>query len=141
MTIVVADRFYDYVDPQNPLSKFYTGAAALHLAGMPYHSILKAANWVDEFNRGAHAQMVARTHFDYMTRRGMPISKASLRHFASQGVGHRGLRYAIYDPMKLNQVLTKGKYLRFAGKMAGRMVPGLGWALLAYDVYTVSKAV
>ncbi len=146
------ERRYDYRDKHHGGSRppgvgrlavdFGVAAISLHLAAMPYNSIIRASNYLDSFNRGAHAQQVARSHFNYMTRRGMPISKASMRHFASQGVGHRGFRYAFFgDPMGLNQVLTKGRYLRFAGKAGARLIPGLGWALLAYDVYTVAKMI
>ncbi len=141
MTVTAAYWFYGQVDPQHPVTKTWTGIAALHLAGMPYHSLGKAMNWLDAFNYGAHNQMVARQHFNVMVDRGMKIPKSSLRHFAQSGVGHRGLAYAIRDPYRLNQVLTKGKYLRFAGKAAGRLVPGLGWALLAYDLYTVGRMI
>ena len=140
MTLTVAWWLYDQA-PDNLPAKSAAAVAGIHVAGLPYHNIIKATNWLDAFNYGAHNQMVARQQFRTMVARGMPISKSSMRHFASYGVGHRGLAYALRDPMGLNRVLTKGRWLRLAGKVGARAVPGLGWALLAYDVYTVTNMI
>ena len=53
------------------------------IAGSPYHTIGRTMNWLDTFNRSAHAQLVARNQYNYMVKHGMKISKSSHRHFAA----------------------------------------------------------
>jgi len=139
MTLSVAWWLYDQA-PDNPLAKYGGGIAAAHLAGMPYHGLIKTTNWLGAFNRSAHAQQVARSQYAYMTRHGMNISKSSHAHFARQGVARQAF-FTTANMRTARGVLTKGRYLRFAGKMGARFVPGLGWALLAYDVYTVANMI
>jgi len=113
---------------------------AVGISLMPYHTIGKTMNWLDAFNRSAHAQQVARSQYNYMVKHGMKISKSSHAHFAQQGVARQRF-FTTFNMRTARGVLTKGKYLRFAGKMGARLVPGLGMALLAYDVYTVTNMI
>lgn len=107
------------------LSNYAAALGLAHLAGSPYHTIGRVTERLGAFNRGVRAQQVARSQHSYMVRHGMNISKSSASHFAQAGVGRARSRMA----------------LRIGAKMGARLIPGLGWALLVYDVYTVTNMI
>ncbi len=138
MTLTVAWWLYDQV-PDQPVSKAMAFPLAVATAGLPYDAfwrsgqVLRDISWWSEMaagNRAAHRHMV---------KHGMPISKSSAAHFArtsgsfvpgtARYTGHAGAR------------ILRSRGLRVAAKVGARFVPGLGWALLAYDVYTVTNMI
>ncbi len=139
MTLVGAYWFYNQVDPEHPLSKLYTGMASLHIAGAPYDYFIRGSQRLRDINWWTHSARVSEGHHRYMARRGMPISSSSARHFATT-IGDFVPGTARY-PGQAGARILRGRGSRIAAKIAGRMVPGLGWAMLAYDAYTVSKMI
>ena len=90
------------------------GVPAVHIAGMPYHSIFKKGAQLSEY--------VART-----------APTPVWLHPASK-----------FDMTTMKWVLPRAKLsrkmlLRGVAKVGARAVPGLGWALLAVDLYHVGK--
>lgn len=124
MTLTVAWWLHERV-PEHPLAHGISAVPLVLVAGAPYDAFTRATATLTRFNRWDHAQRVAKSHHSYMVRRGMTISKSSAHHFAQAGVGRARSRMA----------------LRFGAKLGARLVPGLGWALLAYDVYTVTNMI
>jgi len=124
MTLTVAWWLHERV-PDNPLAHAISGIPLLHVAGAPYDVFTRSTSAISRFNRGVHLHRVATSQHSYMVRHGMKISKSSAAHFAQAGVGRLRSRTA----------------LRVAGKLGARLIPGLGWAMLAYDVYTVTNMI
>jgi len=110
---------------KHPVSRVITLPIAIGVAGMPYDAFNRGGSFLRRFNRGVALQRVATSQHAYMVRHGMKISRSSAAHFAHAGVGRARTRLA----------------LRFGAKMGARLIPGLGWALLAYDVYTVTNMI
>lgn len=116
-------------EPASPaleaISNYAAAVSLAHLAGSPYHTVGSVTERLAAFNRGTAAQATAKAQHRYMVKSGMSISKSSAAHFAAAGVGRSSSRLAI----------------RVGARVGARLVPGLGWALLAYDVYTLSKMI
>ncbi len=124
MTLTVAWWLHERV-PDNLLAHSISAIPLLHVALAPYDVFTRATSSVGRFNRGVALQRAATSQYSYMVRHGMSISSSSASHFAQAGVGRARTRLA----------------LRLAGKAGARLIPGLGWALLAYDVYTVTNMI
>lgn len=135
MTLTASWWLYDQAN--NPFQKVVYGAGGIAVAGSPYHTIAKVANRLDDVNYWAQVARVNRSHHAYMARHGMQISASSARHFAfTSGPFIPAARPGTY-PVRI----LRGRGARIAARIAGRAVPGLGWALLAYDIYTVGKMI
>ena len=139
MTLTGAYWLWDQVDPDSYWEGYATGVVGLHVAGAPYDTFLRGSqklrdiNWWSDMayaNRQAHRTMVSR---------GMSISSRSAAQFA-QTSGSFVPGTARYAGSPGARIL-RGRGARIAAKVAGRMVPGLGWALLAYDIYTVGRMI
>jgi len=124
MTLTVAWWLHEQV-PDHPAAQVTSAVPLALVAGAPYDAFIRATDSLDRFNRADRLRRTAVAQHSYMVRHGMPVSKSSARHFAAAGVG---------------RLRTKAA-LRFGAKLGARFVPGLGWALLAYDVYTVGKMI
>jgi len=124
LTLTVAWWLHEQV-PNHPAAHITSAVPLIGVAGAPYDAFTRATDSLDRFNRRQHARRVAMSQHSYMVRHGMNIPKSSARHFAKAGVGRARSRAAI----------------RFGAKLGARMIPGLGWAMLAYDVYTVSNMI
>jgi len=135
MTLTAAWWLYEKADTAS--EKLLYGLGGALVAGSPYHTIGRVATHLDDVNYWTHASRVNRSHHAYMVRRGMQISAGGARSMAyTSGTFVPMARHGSF----LVRIL-RGRGARIAAKLAGRMVPGLGWALLAYDVYTVSQAI
>lgn len=124
MTLTLAWWLHDQV-PDHPVAQVTSAVPLLAVAGAPYDVFIRSTDSLDRFNRAARLQRTAMAQHSYMVRHGMSVSKSSAAHFAHAGVG---------------RLRTKAA-LRFGARVGARLVPGLGWAMLAYDVYTVGKMV
>ena len=124
MTLTVAWWLHEQV-PDNPLAHTISAVPLLGVAGAPYDAFIRSTDSLDRYNRGVHARRVAISQHSYMVRHGMSIPESSARHFAQAGVGRARGRAA----------------MRMGAKLGARLVPGLGWAMLAYDVYTVANMI
>lgn len=139
MTLTGAYWLWEKSDPDTPLEAYLTGVASLHVAGAPYDYFLRGSQRLRDINWWSDIAHANRQAHSYMARRGMPISKSSARHFA-QTTGSFVPGTARY-PGSAGARILRGRTARIAAKVAGRMVPGLGWALLAYDIYTVGRMI
>ena len=133
MTLIAAD--YIYGRAETPLEKAAAAPAAAIVAGSPYGAISRAALHLDDVNFWSHAARVNQSHHAYMVRRGMPISSAAARNFAFTSGQFVPMARSGRFPVRI----LRKRGLVFAAKLAGRAVPGLGWALLAYDLYTIGN--
>lgn len=124
MTLTVAWWLHEHV-PDHPVAHGVSAIPLIGVAGAPYDAFTRATSSLSRFNRGVALQRAATSQHSYMVRHGMTISKSSAHHFAQAGVGRARTRLA----------------LRFGAKVGARLIPGLGWALLAYDVYTVTNMI
>jgi len=124
MTLTVAWWLHERV-PDHPVSHTLSAIPLLHVAGAPYDVFTRSTSALGRFNRGVALQRAAISQHSYVVRHGMNISKSSAAHFAQAGVGRARSRLA----------------LRLGAKVGARLIPGLGWALLAYDVYTVTNMI
>ena len=122
MTLTVAWWLHQHA-PEHPAGVL--AVPLIGVAGAPYDAFTRAGSSLRRFNRGVALQRAATSQHAYMVRHGMKISQSSAAHFAQAGVGRARTRLA----------------LRFGAKMGARLIPGLGWALLAYDVYTVTNMI
>jgi len=122
MTVTFAWWLHEHA-PDHPEGIF--AVPLIGVAGAPYDAFTRAGSSLRRFNRGVVLQRVATAQHSYMVRHGMKISKSSAAHFAQAGVGRIRSRAA----------------LRIGAKMGARLIPGLGWAMLAYDVYTVANMI
>ena len=129
--------YWLYGQAESDLEKAVAVPASIAVSGSPYHTIGKIATHLDDINYWTHAARVNRSHHAYMVRRGMPISGAGARSLAYTRGSFVPMARSGSFPIRI----LRGRGARVAARMAGRMVPGLGWALLAYDVYTVAQAV
>lgn len=120
MTLTVAWWLHEQV-PDHPVAQVTSAVPLLAVAGAPYDAFIRSTDSISRFNRADRLRRTAVAQHSYMVRHGMPISKSSASHFAHAGVG---------------RVRTKAA-LRFGARVGARLVPGLGWAMLAYDIYTV----
>ncbi len=129
--------YWLYNQAETDLEKVVAVPAAIAVSGSPYHTIGKVATHLDDINYWTHASRVNQSHHAYMARRGMQISASGARSMAyTSGTFVPMARHGSF-PVRI----LRGRGARIAAKVAGRMVPGLGWALLAYDLYTVGQAV
>ncbi len=129
--------YWLYNQAETDLEKVVAVPAAIAVSGSPYHTIGKVATHLDDINYWTHASRVNQSHHAYMVRRGMAISGTSARSLAYT----QGTFVPMARPGSFPVRILRGRGARIAAKVAGRMVPGLGWALLAYDLYTVGQAV
>ncbi len=125
MTLTVAWWLHERV-PDHPVADVISGVPLLHVALAPYDAFTRGATAASRYNRYFHNYIVATNQHKYIVQHGMKVSRSSARHFAAAGVG-RSLK-------------AVGHY-RLLGKLGARLIPGLGWALLAYDVYTVTNMI
>ncbi len=138
MTLTVAWWLYDQV-PDHPVTKAMVFPVAAAAAGLPYQSVIKVSQTLHDMTWWSDIAAASRFEESYMRKHGMPISKKSAAHFArthgsfvpgtARYTGHAGAR------------ILRSRGLRVAAKVGARFVPGLGWALLAYDVYTVTNMI
>ncbi len=138
MTLTVAWWLYDQI-PDHPVPKALALPAAVAVSGLPYDAFIKGSQALRDINWWSDMAAADRWTHRQMVKRGMPISKSSAAHFArtsgtfvpgtARYTGHAGAR------------ILRSRGLRIAAKLGGRLVPGLGWALLAYDVYTVTNMI
>ncbi len=121
------------------LSNYAFGLAAVRVAGAPYDYFIRGAQRLRDIDYWSDMARGNRAAHQYMVKHGMPISKASAKAFAAtSGTFVPGTaRYAGSAGVRI----MRGRGARLAVKLGARFVPGLGWALLAYDVYTVSKMI
>ena len=129
--------YWLYNQAESDLEKVVAFPAAIAVSGSPYHTIGKVATHLDDINYWTHAARVNQSHHAYMARRGMQISASGARSLAYTS----GTSVPMARPGSFPVRILRGRGARIAAKVAGRMVPGLGWALLAYDLYTVGQAV
>ncbi len=129
--------YWLYNQAETDLEKVVAFPAAVAVSGSPYHTIGKVATHLDDINYWTHAARVNQSHHAYMARRGMQISASGARSLAYTS----GTFVPMARPGSFSVRILRGRGARIAAKVAGRMVPGLGWALLAYDLYTVGQAV
>ena len=129
--------YWLYNQAETDLEKVVAFPAAVAVSGSPYHTIGKVATHLDDINYWTHAARVNQSHHAYMARRGMQISASGARSLAYTS----GTSVPMARPGSFPVRILRGRGARIAAKVAGRMVPGLGWALLAYDLYTVGQAV
>ena len=105
------DREYEMM----PLALLYAlmtgGIPALHIAGTPYH---KLADWTYDA-------------YDYLDR--------------TEDLHRRPTRLQVNWKNPLRSRITHNTVWlrRGLAKVATRALPGIGWALFAYDIYSVSK--
>ena len=138
MTLTTAWWLYDQV-PDHPVPKALAAPFSLAAAGLPYQSVIKTSQVLRDITWWSDIAAASRFEHRYMVKHGMPISKASHAHFArtagtfvpgtARYTGHAGAR------------ILRSRGLRLAAKVGARFVPGLGWAMLAYDVYTVTNMI
>lgn len=119
------------------LSDFYLGIASLHIAGAPYDRFSKASQTLRDINWWSDMAAFDRWSHQEMVKSGRAISPSSAKHFArTSGTFVPGTaRYAGHSGARI----LRSRGARVAAKVAGRLVPGLGWALLAYDLYSAGK--
>ncbi len=129
--------YWLYNQAESDLEKVVAFPAAIAVSGSPYHTIGKVATHLDDINYWTHAARVNQSHHAYMARRGMQISASGARSLAYTS----GKFVPMARPGSFPVRILRGRGARIAARVAGRMVPGLGWALLAYDLYTVGQAV
>jgi len=135
MTLMAAWWLQEQADTR--FEKLAYGVGGALVAGSPYHAIGRVATHLDDLNYWAHAARVNRSHHAYMARRGMQISSAGAAEIAFT----QGRFIPMARPGSFPVRILRGRGVRIAAKLGGRLVPGLGWALLAYDVYTVAKMI
>ncbi len=135
MTLTAAWWMYDQAETS--AQKAVYGLAGVAVAGSPYHSMGVLARHLDDVNYWTHAARVNASHHSYMVRRGMSISPTAAKNFAFTSGRFVPMARAGFFPVPL----ARGRGARIAAKLAGRLVPGLGWGLLAYDLYTVAGMV
>ncbi len=121
MTITLAWWIHEQI-PDHPVAHTISGLPLVAIAGSPYDVFIKGSGSARRARRAHHAHAVAKFQHRYMARRGMLISKSSAAHFAQAGVGRLSPKLAA----------------RIGARVGARLIPGLGWAMLAYDVYTVA---
>jgi len=138
MTLTVAWWLYDQV-PDHPVSKAAVFPLAVATAGLPYDVFIRGGQVLRDISWWSDMAAASRFEHQYMVKHNLPISKKSAAHFArtsgtfvpgtARYTGHAGAR------------ILRSRGLRVAAKVGARFVPGLGWALLAYDVYTVTNMI
>lgn len=138
MTLTVAWWLYDQV-PDKPISKAMVFPLVVATAGLPYDAFIRTSQVLRDISWWSDMAAGNRASHQYMVKHGMPISRSSAAQFAKTSgsfvpgtarfAGHSGAR------------ILRSRGLRVAAKVGARFVPGLGWALLAYDLYTVTNMI
>lgn len=139
MTLTGAYWFWNQVDPETPWGAYVTGVASLHIAGAPYDTFIRGSQTLRDINWWSDMAAFDRWSHQEMVKHGRKISPSSAKHFA-QTAGDFVPGTARY-PGQAGARILRGRTARIAAKVAGRMVPGLGWALFAYDLYTVGRMI